>query len=368
MTVYGSVPGLSTFPLRASFWLRMAAWPLSTRRSTLSDAVDVVGVVLAYACECAREAAQWSLVNRTWHDAFEHSDDLWRAIALRVWGPRRQRVPVGMVGFRSRTLALRELAPLHAGEVSVIENCEDAFLFRCPLLMERLRTTGELSTTGNPIMHCDVCDRSVFVVTDSAELQLRKHQRHCVIGAPSVFNFATREAGALTVAVVYDDDVCDAPAAASAPAPGHHAVSRDTAMRCINGLRQYFITSLVGEALVGPSAHPLLVEYNGRSASFRAVPLRDVDKSYPRGTDHHTGQRYSFICSLHTPPYPEALERCDPMSQLFFCAAPREEPHEQPGKPPPSTWLSDFGDDVTRRVFPRRASPFMGMMVDDSDW
>ena len=185
-----------------------------------------------------------------------------------------------------------------------------------------------------------------------------------MIGAPSVFNFATQEAGALTVAVVYDDDVCDAPAAASpSTAPGHQAVSRDTAMRCINGLRQYFPTSHEGDALVGPSAHPLLVEYNGRTVSFRAVPLRDVAKSDPRGTDHHSGHCYSFICSLHTPPYPEALERCDPSVQLFFATAPREQQEQiaSRGKPPRSRF-SDFGDDVVRRVFPQHPSPLMGFM------
>ena len=153
--------------------------------------------------------------------------------------------------------------------------------------------------------------------------------------------------GALTVAVVYDDDVCDAPAPSTT---GHQAVSRSMAMRCINGLRQYFTTSHEGDALVGPSAHPLLVEYNGGLCRSDRCPF----VTSPSRT-HEAPYRSTPFLHLQ-PPYP-SLPRGTRTMRPHCSAVFRH----SPGKPPRSRF-SDFDDDVVRRAFPQQPWPLMGFM------
>ena len=66
-------------------------------------------------------------------------------------------------------------------ELHPIEDCD--FAFRCPLFAEKMHNTGRVSKEfGNPILHCDVCSRDVFVIRSEEERQLfGKQRKECIL-------------------------------------------------------------------------------------------------------------------------------------------------------------------------------------------
>lgn len=72
--------------------------------------------------------------------------------------------------------AVREAITKHLGELPVaVIDCDLKFRFRCPLLWEQLRSTGDAH-----IRFCEVCERSVHRAADASEAQRLARDGKCV--------------------------------------------------------------------------------------------------------------------------------------------------------------------------------------------
>ena len=141
----------------------------------------VLGIVMAFAAADPRQARDLALTSRAWKMAYDHSVDLWEALACARWPQlgRRRSLPRSAASYRALWEAQRRLWPIPPSVLHPIEHCD--FSFRCPQLanvLEQLPT--EFDAGGRAILFCHVCRERVYTVESQEELNACARVGRCV--------------------------------------------------------------------------------------------------------------------------------------------------------------------------------------------
>ena len=159
---------------------------------------DAVDVALQFAMPCAdgtgqlppaqaakamvRRAFVLGSVCKRWHRVVCESEVVWRLLARATFLPpvvAPERVPWSLPRYRKRMKAQDAMRPLAAEQLTPIEDCELAY--ECPMLLEALTATGEVTGTGLEVLHCHVCRKNVYPCQDQAELDANTAAGRCVM-------------------------------------------------------------------------------------------------------------------------------------------------------------------------------------------